>query len=136
MKKSAAILGLVILLLITAFPVMASWSWCSNDPEVILPNGQGSVYVWVGVPEAYAGQPVTVHLMVPKGSLVINHPGEANIQVVTHTLAGDAQTIVAKVDEGFPIRLSVVFHEKDLRVFTFERGKGVASWPLVSHKTK
>jgi hypothetical protein len=127
MKKLALPLLVFVMLMMAVLPASAGLTWCATDPEVVLPNGQGSVYVMVEVPQAYQGEAVTLNLGVPKGAQVVPQPGEVNVKIVTHEI-GNAKHIIATVHADFPIRLSATQDGQQLGQFVFLKGDGTANW--------
>jgi hypothetical protein len=127
MKKLALPFLVLMMLMMAVMPVSAGLTWCATDPEVILRNSAGSIYVLVEVPHTHQGDAVTLYLGVPKGAQVVQVPGEANLTVVTREI-GNADHILASVREGFPIRLSATKNGSQLGQIVFENGKGTARW--------
>jgi hypothetical protein len=103
MKKWAILFVLAILLASTASTAFASWTWCSRDPVVLLPDGR-TFHVWIGVPQNAVDEPFTLDITAPAGSRIVGTPG--NLPVTVSMTTGRAGLITAAAHADFDVKLT------------------------------
>ena len=113
MKKSFVLLALVtVLILATALPTLAGFTWCMTDPNIKLPDG-GVFHLQVGVAEANRNTGFTLTVTAPPGSTVVGNSQKVNMTVVLNDDGPDGR-VLAVADAGFDVLLAGKYKGNDL----------------------
>ncbi len=115
MKKSFVLMALVtVLMLATALPTLAGFTWCMTDPNIKLPDG-GVFHLQVGAAEANRDTAFTLTVWAPAGSTVVGNSQKVNMTVVL--LEGDPGRVSAEADADFDVLLAGKYKGNDLGTF-------------------
>jgi hypothetical protein len=101
----------MVLMLATALPTLAGFTWCMTDPNIKLPDG-GVFHLQVGVAEANRDAGFTLTVWAPAGSTVVGNSNKVNMTIVLEE--GPAGQVSAEADAAFDVLLAAKYHGNDL----------------------